>query len=81
VFDHDTVVKARSVSVAKVVENLKLRRSGRELVGPCPVCGGTDRFSVNTVKQLWLCRGCGKSGDVIALACAAHPWQRLPPGH
>jgi phage/plasmid primase-like uncharacterized protein len=42
-------------------------RHGRELVGPCPSCGGTDRFSINTVKQVWNCRGCRVGGDVIAL--------------
>jgi Toprim domain/CHC2 zinc finger len=40
---------------------------------PCPMCGGTDRFSVNTKKQVFLCRpgrGCGAKGDVIALVQA-----------
>lgn len=45
-----------------------LRRSGSsELFGPCPVCGGKDRFSINTIKNVWNCRGCDKGGDVIAL--------------
>jgi hypothetical protein len=44
-----------------------LKRQGGELIGPCPVCGGTDRFGVNINKQLWNCRGCSKGGDVIAL--------------
>jgi hypothetical protein len=35
---------------------LQLRRQGRELVGPCPTCGGRDRFAVNPSKQLWNCR-------------------------
>jgi hypothetical protein len=35
--------------------------------GPCPVCGGEDRFSINIRKQVFNCRGCGKGGDVIAL--------------
>jgi hypothetical protein len=35
---------------------------------PCPMCGGDDRFSVNTRKQVWRCRGCNEpGGDVIAL--------------
>jgi CHC2 zinc finger len=34
---------------------------------PCPMCGGHDRFSVNTRKQLFNCRGCEASGDVINL--------------
>jgi len=27
--------------------------------GPCPVCGGTDRFAVSIKKQVFNCRGCG----------------------
>jgi hypothetical protein len=44
---------------------LGLRRSGPELVGPCPQCGGRDRFAINVRKQIFLCRGCGVGGDVI----------------
>lgn len=36
-----------------------LKRSGREHVGPCPACGGRDRFSVNLTKHKWFCRGHG----------------------
>jgi CHC2 zinc finger len=42
-------------------------RGGNERSGPCPACGGTDRFSINVKKQLWNCRGCQRGGDVIAL--------------
>lgn len=45
---------------------IRLRGKG-ELVGPCPVCGGIDRFAVNTRKQIFNCRGCATGGDVIAL--------------
>jgi phage/plasmid primase-like uncharacterized protein len=45
---------------------IALKRQGAELIGPCPVCGGRDRFAINTRKQLWNCRGCG-GGDVIRL--------------
>jgi hypothetical protein len=38
-----------------------------ERAGPCPKCGGTDRFSINTAKGVWNCRGCGIGGDVIGL--------------
>lgn len=34
-----------------------LKRAGREYVGPCPYCAGTDRFSINPSKNLWNCRG------------------------
>jgi hypothetical protein len=46
---------------------IALRRCGVERVGPCPQCGGRDRFSINIRKQLWNCRGCGRGGDVIDL--------------
>src|SRR4029077_6448966 len=46
---------------------ISLRGRGSERCGPCPVCGGTDRFSVNPKKQVWNCRGCATGGDVIAL--------------
>jgi hypothetical protein len=46
---------------------IRLSGRGPERCGPCPVCGGTDRFSINTKKQVWNCRGCAKGGDVIAL--------------
>lgn len=44
-----------------------LVRSGSEWVGPCPECGGRDRFSLNTRKGVFQCRRCGNAGDVIAL--------------
>jgi CHC2 zinc finger/Toprim domain len=46
---------------------IKLSGRGPEYWGPCPVCGGTDRFSINVKKQVWNCRRCAKGGDVIAL--------------
>jgi putative DNA primase/helicase len=42
-------------------------RGRTECVGPCPVCGGTDRFSINTAKRVFNCRQCNVGGDVIAL--------------
>src|SRR5262249_50447965 len=47
--------------------NHQLTRVGGELVGPCPACGGTDRFAVHLRKQIWNCRQCTKGGDVIDL--------------
>jgi putative DNA primase/helicase len=37
---------------------------------PCPMCGGVDRFAINTRKQLFNCRGCGGNGDIIDLVKA-----------
>jgi len=38
---------------------------GREMVGPCPACGGTDRFSINTQKNIFNCRKCGIAGEGV----------------
>jgi hypothetical protein len=55
--------------ILKVAERhgAKLKRCGKEWIGPCPRCGGTDRFAVNTAKQLFNCRGGGLGGDVIEM--------------
>lgn len=44
----------------------KLKKKAREFVGPCPACGGTDRFSINPAKRVFNCRG-AEGGDVIAM--------------
>jgi len=63
------VEKARVVRLEdeSARRDIKLCRQGNELVGPCPQCGGDDRFAINTSKQVFNCRGCGSKGDVIAL--------------
>ena len=45
----------------------RLKKSGGEWLGPCPVCGGRDRFAINPSKGLWNCRGCGRGGDAVDL--------------
>jgi putative DNA primase/helicase len=68
VVDRDQIERAREADILAVAQrysaNLK-RAGGCEFVGPCPVCGGHDRFSVNTEKRVWNCRKCGEGGDVI----------------
>ena len=63
------IQRARSVPIEAEIERrgFKLKRAGHELIGPCPRCGGEDRFGINVAKQVWNCRGCGKGGDVIDL--------------
>jgi len=42
---------------------LGLKKYGKEYVGPCPYCGGRDRFFIGPGKKHDLafgCRGCGK---------------------
>lgn len=38
---------------------------GSELAGPCPVCGGNDRFSINVRENLFNCRKCGIAGSGV----------------
>lgn len=53
--------------IAQALEVQGLHRAGREWVGPCPDCGGDDRFSINPDKGVYLCRRCDAKGDVIQL--------------
>ena len=41
------------------------RTHGGEYAGPCPFCGGRDRFRVWPEQCRFWCRGCGASGDSI----------------
>lgn len=66
----DFIAEARDVPLDRAVAlvGANLRKTGGEMVGPCPVCGGKDRFSVNYQKNVWHCRGKGGGGDSLALA-------------
>ncbi len=45
-----------------------LKRNGVNMTGPCPRCGGDDRFSIHKPTGKWNCRGCCVGGhDVISL--------------
>jgi phage/plasmid primase-like uncharacterized protein len=62
------IERARAVPIEQEIDRRGIRLKGRnEKVGPCPVCGGIDRFSVNVLKAVWNCRGCNKGGDAIEL--------------
>jgi hypothetical protein len=68
--DDPRLVQARAVSMAELSDRLALaglKRLGHELVGPCPRCGGRDRFAINLRSGVWLCRRCDAGGDQIAL--------------
>ena len=63
--------EARGTPIASLLAHPRMTklRGEVEKVGPCPDCGGRDRFGVNTRKHRFICRGCHpKGGDVIALA-------------
>jgi phage/plasmid primase-like uncharacterized protein len=65
----DWIAQARVVRIEDEIarRGIKLNGRGPERCGPCPKCGGTDRFAINTNKQIWNCRGCQRGGDVISL--------------
>ncbi|MCV2877594.1 hypothetical protein OE699_01910 [Sedimentimonas flavescens] len=52
--------------VADMLE-LTIGRGHVERCGPCPVCGGTDRFSINGRKNVFNCRRCGGKGGPLDL--------------
>lgn len=66
----DIIDRARAVPIDQVAAPLQLRREGRELVGPCPACGGRDRFQINVRNGKWLCRAGGN--DAIGLVMHTH---------
>lgn len=63
--------RASDVPIEDVIaqRGIELKGNSKSRCGPCPVCGGTDRFWINTAKQkqMWGCRKCSTGGDVIAL--------------
>jgi hypothetical protein len=63
------IERARAIRIEDEIAKRGIRLKGRiDRSGPCPVCGGTDRFAIHVRKQKWLCRGCGKGGgDAISL--------------
>src|SRR5262245_48224536 len=62
------VAKARTVRIEDEVARraIKLNGGSTDRCGPCPKCGGEDRFAININKQAFNCRGCGACGDTIA---------------
>lgn len=60
--------RAKQISVLDLVRdktNLK-KRSDTWYDGPCPSCGGDDRFWINTRKNVCNCRQCGLGGDATS---------------
>ena len=63
-----TIARARRVRIEDEIERRGIKLAGKiDRCGSCPLCGGTDRFSINTRKQVFTCRSCGAAGNVIAL--------------
>jgi hypothetical protein len=61
-------IKARNPLADVASGYVQLRRMGKRLVGPCPMCGGgarSGRFEV--LEDGWVCAVCQDGGDVIRL--------------
>jgi phage/plasmid primase-like uncharacterized protein len=50
--------------IQELIPGLK-RKSANEWEGPCPSCGGTNRFIVKADRQTYWCRQCNTKGDVL----------------
>jgi hypothetical protein len=51
------------------------KKDGGEFSGPCPFCGGDDRFRIwpyHPGTPMWWCRQCGKKGGSVALMIQKH---------
>ena len=65
-------------SAAEIGVRFELHRVGREYVGPCPLCGGRDRFSTHDTAGkpgLCHCRGCGDALDFYPRILEAGGWR------
>jgi transposase len=71
----------QQLPIAKILDHLglssRLRGSGSQRRGPCPLHRGDGRgrtFSVNLAENVFCChaKGCGQQGDVIDLWAALH---------
>jgi phage/plasmid primase-like uncharacterized protein len=69
----ESIDRARQVGILPTAQRFVILKhvAANEWAGPCPSCGGDDRFAVNTRKQVFNCRGCGASGGVIDLVMLA----------
>lgn len=68
--DDIRIQEAHARPITEVADLLSiggLKRGGHEMIGPCPKCGGRDRFSLNVRKNVFNCRRCGGAGDQIRL--------------
>jgi phage/plasmid primase-like uncharacterized protein len=59
------IERARAANVMAILTRRGVALAGRRgwRCGPCPICGGTDRFAVHPQKRAFNCRGCGASGS------------------
>lgn len=68
-----------TLPLADLGRALGLKRSGKTFAGPCPYCGGRDRFFLGPGKLhevVFGCRNCGKdTGPIIRALIELGLWQ------
>ena len=68
----DWVARAKEADIVAVAQRLgaQIKRAGKDWVGPCPACGGKDRFVLTPAHRephkRFMCRGT-QGGDVISM--------------
>jgi hypothetical protein len=65
--------------ILDVFADRELRRAGKEHHGPCPLCGGDDRFCVWPREGRAWCRQCKAAGDALGWSmrlAGVNPGQR-----
>ena len=64
------IEEARALPIVRALDLVaphhSISRKSR-FVGPCPGCGGVDRFSLNIKKNIFWCRKSAEGGDAISL--------------
>lgn len=69
--DDPRLMEAKAIPMSEIVDRIGiagLRNMSGELIGPCPLCGGRDRFGINLRSNAFLCRKCDvRGGDQVAL--------------
>lgn len=67
-----SIMQAAQACGASIGGQGGLHKAGLEWNGPCPACGGKDRFWVDEQKNVFLCRASGAAGDAIELVKHKH---------
>ncbi|MGB0901177.1 DUF7146 domain-containing protein [Halocynthiibacter sp.] len=72
--DDPRLLEVKAIPMVEMIDRLGivgLKSMGQERIGPCPLCGGRDRFAINIQSSAFLCRKCGiAGGDQVGLVMA-----------
>ena len=67
------ITSAKAIDILALIPvNLRKVSTAGEFAGPCPWCGGDDRFRVWPETGRWWCRQCDRMGDQVDLVQQLH---------